>query len=350
MDEFKDKISVLLGITGVGKSSFINAITKKKICKVGDGSDSCTQKIVQADVANNGYNYYFVDTPGLDDEKGDEKNIKELDNIKKKCPRINVFIFCLKFDDLRLTNSIKNSLIKFMELFPTPSFWEHVIFIRTHADRSNSKKFERNKKKIEGKFLEGILKNEDLNKFMEENNIHAPSQIKEFFVDVDPEEEELDPETLEEFENIFGAIRNVPPIYKEVVEEIEEYVSEEKDKEFTFINIKTIKHIKFKDFDGEEHEADQVIGDEKYNLDGIRPLLTEVKRVQEDMPRGILCWKNQFKTNYYLVKYYEIKGERKRVQCHLEYRWESKDLYAEIQGEEFRKKLNQQYTNNTCRV
>ena len=88
-----------------------------------------------------------------------------------------------------------------MELFPTPSFWEHVIFIRTHADRSNSKKFERNKKKIEGKLLEGILKNEDLNKFMEENNIHAPSQIKEFFVDVDPEEEELDPETLEEFEN-----------------------------------------------------------------------------------------------------------------------------------------------------
>ena len=33
MDEFKDKVSVLLGITGVGKSSFINAITKKRFVK-----------------------------------------------------------------------------------------------------------------------------------------------------------------------------------------------------------------------------------------------------------------------------------------------------------------------------
>jgi predicted GTPase len=138
MDEFKDKVSVLLGITGVGKSSFINAITKKKICKVGDGSDSCTQKIVQADVANNGYNYYFVDTPGLDDGEGDQQNIPQLENLKQKYPRINVFIICLKFNEIRLSLSLKNALIKFMEIFPTPSFWDHVLILRTHSERSKN--------------------------------------------------------------------------------------------------------------------------------------------------------------------------------------------------------------------
>ena len=69
MDEIKDKVVILLGITGVGKSSFINSITKKKDCKVGDTAKACTEKILQVDVSNDGYNYYFVDTPGLDGVK-----------------------------------------------------------------------------------------------------------------------------------------------------------------------------------------------------------------------------------------------------------------------------------------
>ena len=59
MDEIRDKISILLGITGVGKSSFINAITKKKECKVGDTTKACTQEIKQADIGNEGYNFFL---------------------------------------------------------------------------------------------------------------------------------------------------------------------------------------------------------------------------------------------------------------------------------------------------
>ena len=36
MDEIKDKVVILLGKTGDGKSFFINSITKKNECKVGN--------------------------------------------------------------------------------------------------------------------------------------------------------------------------------------------------------------------------------------------------------------------------------------------------------------------------
>ena len=343
MDDIRDKISILLGITGVGKSSFINSITKKKECKVGDTSKACTQKINQSDISNEGYNFYFVDTPGLDDGEGDEKNIAQLDNLKKKYPRINVFLICLKFDDLRLSNSLKTALKKFMEIFPTPTFWDHVLILRTHAERS--KKFEKNKKKVEGKLLEGIIEDKDLNLFMKNNCINIPSQLKEFFVDSD---EELDEGTLEEFQNIFNSVREIHPIYKEVKEEIKEYVNEEKIDGSSFIHIKTDKHIFFKDFDGQEHETVQTVEDERYNLDDNRPILLEVKRDQAKDPRGILCWSNQFKTRYYLVKFYQINGNRRRIECEIEWRWENKGNEADVKGEEYRKKLDNKYNKNCC--
>ena len=39
MDEIKDKVVILLGKTGDGKSSFINSITKKNECKVGNTTE-----------------------------------------------------------------------------------------------------------------------------------------------------------------------------------------------------------------------------------------------------------------------------------------------------------------------
>lgn len=345
MDEIKDKVAVLLGHTGAGKSSFINCITKKNECKIGNEAESCTSKIQQVDTAFNGFNFYLVDTPGLDDGKGDEKNIQQLDEVKKSYPRINCFIICLKLDDLKLSLSLKKSLQKFMELFPSETFWEHVLILRTHSERSV--KFEKKRKKVEGTLLTGIKADSDLIDYMKKNNINMPTQLKEFFVDSDPED--LDEETKEEFKFILNAVSEIHPLYKDVKEEIKEYVKEFKQNNSTFINIKTDKHIKFVDFDGKEHEVVQRIGDENYNLDGIRPLLIEVKREQEKKPRGILCWSYQFKTHYNLIKFYDISGERKRIESEIEYRWEYKDEEGkEIEGENYRKELDKIYNKNTC--
>ena len=346
MDDIRDKIAILLGPTGAGKSSFINCITKKNECKVGDTTDSCTRDYQQVNIPHNGYVYYFVDTPGLDDGKGnDEQNIQEIDKVKKAYPRMNVFIICLELNELRLTSSLKKMLQTFMGMFPSESFWEHVLILRTHSARGP--KFEKTRKRIEGKLLEGINKDKELTDFMKQNKINMPTILKEFFVDSDPDE--LDEGTKTEFELIFEAIANIHPLYKDVKEEIKEYTNEFKVGERPFIHIRTDKIIKFIDFDGKEHETTQTIGDENYNLDGITPTLVIVKREQEKNPRGILCWSYQFKTHYYLVKYYEIDGE-KRVQSELDWRWEYKDEEGkDIPGEHYRSELNEKYNGHTCR-
>ena len=348
MDDIRDKISILLGQTGEGKSSFINCITKKKECKVGDTQDSFTKDIHQVNIPHNGYVYYFVDTPGLDEGKGDEQNIQEIDKVKKSYPRMNVFIICLELNELRLSSSLKKMLQTFMGMFPSESFWEHVIILRTHSERS--KKFEKKRKNIEGELLKWINKDKELTDFMKQNKINMPTILKEFFVDSDPDD--LDEGTKTEFELIFEAIANIHPLYKDVKEEIKEYTNEFKVGERPFIHIRTDKIIKFIDFDGKEHETTQTIGDENYSLDGITPSLVEVRREQEKNPRGILCWSYQFKTHYYLVKYYEIDeiDGKKRVQSELDWRWEYKDEEGkDIPGEHYRSALNEKYNGHTCR-
>ena len=348
LDDIRDKTSVLLGLTGAGKSSFINAITRKNNCEVGHTQKSCTRKINQSDINYDGYNFYFVDTPGLDDVTGDKKNIIQLDDVKVKYPRINAFIICLKLDDLRFSSSLKMSFQKFMELFPAKTFWQHVLIVRTHSIQS--KKLKKMKDNAKGELLNGIKNDKDLLKIMENNGIDVPSNLEEFYVDSEEDPEDgFDKETLEEFEKIFDSLKNKYPIYKDVKEEIKEFVNEEKEENTSFIHIKTEKHIFFKDFDGKEHNAIQIIGDEKYNLDGIRPILTETKRDQGDTPRGSwFCWKYQFNTRYYLVKIYEIGNKRKRVECELETRWEYKNEEAEEDGETYRKKLDEKHNSKNC--
>ena len=336
IDEAKDKIVVLLGKTGVGKSSFINSITHKKNCKIGKNSKSCTKELKQVDLTFNGYNYYFVDTPGLDDGKGDEKNISKLGDLREY-PRICTFLICLKFDDLKLSNSLKRAIIIFMDIFPSMDFWSHVIIIRTWSIRG--KKFEKYKNQYKGTFLEGIKKDPDLTKYMKEKNIKLPENLLEFYVDSD--EDDLDEETLDEFKNILVEIRKKYPLYKEVKIEDKEIVNEEKKEDLLFLHIVTYRYLTFTDFNDQKHTTVNKINEERYNLNCIKPSLTEVKRYQETNPRGPLCWKYQYKTHYNLVKIYCINDKQIREEYELNWKWEKKD--NDVEGEDYRDKLQEDY-------
>jgi ribosome biogenesis GTPase A len=55
---------IVLGETGVWKSSFINAITRKNSCKIGNNAKAYTLNFKIESTSHNKDNYFFIDTPG----------------------------------------------------------------------------------------------------------------------------------------------------------------------------------------------------------------------------------------------------------------------------------------------
>ena len=70
----------VLGESGVGKSTFINAITHSNECKTSYGPEACTIycKLVKSELGNK--SIQFVDTPALSDIHWDKNSLKEIKN------------------------------------------------------------------------------------------------------------------------------------------------------------------------------------------------------------------------------------------------------------------------------
>ena len=82
---------LVLGETGVSKSSFINAITKTQKCPVGNQGKACTTDYDVIDAKYNGNTYLFIDTPGLNDAKWDKDNNKQIKQAILDYPELGVF-------------------------------------------------------------------------------------------------------------------------------------------------------------------------------------------------------------------------------------------------------------------
>ena len=90
----------------------------------------------------------------------------------------------------------------------------------------------------------------------------------------------------------------------------------------------------------------QKLEEDAYNLEGYSSSLTEVKREQTDESHW--CEKNQFKTNYVLLKIYNIGGRTIKLRNFLRYRYENKDknnVQGENKGEDLRLYLQNKYKN-----
>ena len=57
----KDRVIVLLGETGHGKSTFINKITNSTQCKVSPRANAYTKNIQMVKLFEDGLNFYFID-------------------------------------------------------------------------------------------------------------------------------------------------------------------------------------------------------------------------------------------------------------------------------------------------
>ncbi len=318
---FSNKFSVLvLGETGVGKSSFINAIAKTQKCEVGNEGKACTTDYDVIDTKFNSNTFIFIDTPGLNDAKGDANNIKQIKDAIVDYPEFRCILLLMKFQDVRLSDSMVKILQQYMSCFPLKEFWNHVLLIRTHADTTN-KKFERERKKINGSIVKCIRDKdyENFRNFMSSKDILPPDKIDEFYVDCDNEDtpEERFQFNESQFSLIFDAIKCCPKMFEEIkkidTDEIDKSNSIEK-----LITKRTIVYI------GHGRE----IRDEPYILKEKELCNYPVLRTETRQRSGTIkseCRKKKVHIYYYETNIYEIdKKEVKGSECLKRSEWKTK--------------------------
>lgn len=321
----KEKIILLLGETGRGKSTFINQITGKNECIEGKTAEATTIKPKAVPLNFEGYNYYFIDTPGLNDKKGDDNNIKYIIQLRD-VPRITCLIIVLNFNDIKITKSIQQSLILFMNIFPAKSFWDNVIVVRNWSFDDD----------MRGELLKGINNDEELMNCMNKNNIKKPVNIQEFYINLKSNNQKK----KNMLEQIIAKIKEMNPVYKEVIIEYKDRL--EKNGDFVYLIFDKI--TKYVDFDNKSHSFKEVIYKEPHNIKNLKPSLIIVKREVGSVKNKFLCWCKQYEVNYVCYITYEIQG-KKHIESYIkETALEEED--DEEKGEEYRLKLENEVKEN----
>ena len=175
----------VLGITGVGKSSFLNALIGENICQVGNGGSSKTKKAQVANFIHNGHQFFAIDTPGLDDDDDnddDDENVNTIEKIIEKSPKIKAILIVMPYNQIRLTKSLRKALIVFMKLLPVKDFWNHVFIIYSWSN-PNDNNYINYSQNNPVHFKEKVLSSKKIIEFMNSKSIEFPSSIQEFYID-----------------------------------------------------------------------------------------------------------------------------------------------------------------------
>ena len=172
--------SVCVGEVGAGKSTFINSVlkygNKQYFCESRSDWKGVTKELDIKFITKGNDNFYFIDTPGLNEANASEEKIKLLKKEMSGSTRIRCILIIMKITDYRLTIDIQKIIIELMSIFPSPNFWEHVLIIRTHC-------FEQSQiDNIKGNFANIINEDPKIKETMNKKGIKLPEKIKEFYV------------------------------------------------------------------------------------------------------------------------------------------------------------------------
>ena len=228
-EEAKDNGFILVGKTGTGKTTILNAIFNKVVGKAMNTAISVTKSsTVYYYKLKNGHVITLIDTPGLGDtERTETENIDQihLNGITKAISDENIHIkgilFLVNFQNKRFDADEQEALLNYNTLFPLKNFWKSLVVVYTHfysdpnededeeemktqRSISNGKIFEKMMEKVKG--VSDVISYNDLkikyfNSYSEANN---------------NKKKKSNERTRDELEEIFDELSKNPPLFCQV--------------------------------------------------------------------------------------------------------------------------------------
>ena len=123
-------VILVIGVTGVGKSTLINNLLGEPVAAVGYSVESATSLIGQYIGEINKVPVLVYDTPGLGDSRG-IRDDDYLAKIKKVISDVHVIIYCIKMTETRMHGGMIQAFQQYNKIGIN---WEKTVFALTFAD------------------------------------------------------------------------------------------------------------------------------------------------------------------------------------------------------------------------
>jgi len=204
---------VVLGLTGSGKSTFINALSNKSCCKVSNKGNSETKISQGVEFYLNNHTFTVVDTPGLGDSEDNEKVINELKTLLANWPFLKKIIIIKPYYETRFAEYLQEALKVMMDAFPLQNFWDHVMIVNNRCvptDECYRDFLDENPPN----FLDNLKYCGNLIEYMKNKNIDIPKDIKEF--NIDSKKKDKYEQIKKGFDDIAENIKNTNMMFKTI--------------------------------------------------------------------------------------------------------------------------------------
>ncbi|EDR27954.1 hypothetical protein, conserved [Entamoeba dispar SAW760] len=231
---------LLIGETGVGKSSLGNFILKSDVFSEGDSNNSVTKDTIGYFGEGDRSDVFVIDTPGLNDTCGfDNEGIQNIIECVKNTG-LQGIVLTMNYNVDRFYASLKQVVKVISDIFLFSEFWKHTCIVWTKCynfiPRKKIEKYKIEKEKFKEEMIEFIKQTNKINE-----NIDIPM----FFVDSQPEEDYDNTRTEEEIVKLIKWARGLKPFDKEeinkIINEYKEIIYEEKEGHETIERLKQTK-------------------------------------------------------------------------------------------------------------